>query len=206
MENTQRKENENLTMMKVDLNQLTNDLQVLNKELEDFMTYVVNNQIFTLYNNLVKTDFKVIVFEYYRNFLNNSLNNLLEDVNFKLFFNNDSELYMIRMGDGNVTYTPCQQTSGMETVFLGLSLIYMMSILNIKNSINLICIDELSGQLNDGKGLTYEAKNYCDLFVKILSRFTKKNIVIVDHHIDNMFETLKYEVVGTAEGSKFIAR
>lgn len=206
MENTQRKENESLTMMKVDLNQLTNDLQVLNKELEDFMTYVVNNQIFTLYNNLVKTDFKVIVFEYYRNFLNNSLNNLLEDVNFKLFFNNDSELYMIRMGDGNVTYTPCQQTSGMETVFLGLSLIYMMSVLNIKNSINLICIDELSGQLNNGKGLTYEAKDYCDLFVKILSRFTKKNIIIVDHQIDNMFETLRYEVVGTAEGSKFIAR
>lgn len=206
MEKARDNENQTITTLKVKVNQITNDIQVIEHELEDYMTYVVNNQIFTLYNNLVKTDFKIIVFEYYRNFLNNSLNNLLEDVNFKLFFNNDSELYMIRMGDGNVTYTPCQQTSGMETVFLGLSLIYMMSVLNIKNSINLICIDELSGQLNNGKGLTYEAKDYCDLFVKILSRFTKKNIIIVDHQIDNMFETLRYEVVGTSEGSKFIAR
>lgn len=197
---------ENFTKANIEIVNIENTIEKVKLEYEECVKYTLNNQIFNLYNTIIKNDFKMIIFEYYRNYLNNSLNMLLEDVNFKLFFNNDSELYMIDMSKGTISYTPCNQTSGMESVFLGLSLLYMMSVLNIKNSINLICVDELSGQLNDGKDLTYNAKDYCELFVSILSKFTEKNVMIVDHQVKNMFETTRYEVVGTPEGSKFELR
>lgn len=190
----------------VEVSRLTNNGDNLLKEVGNIYRYVTNNTIFKLYNTLIKDDFKGIVFEYYRNFLNNELNNLLEDVNFKLFWNADNELFMVKMEDGVCSYTPVQQTSGMEVVFLGLSLIYTMSILNIRNSISTIFIDELSGQLNKGDQLGYKARNYQELFVSILSKFTNKQVVIVDHNIRNLYETVNYEVVPSENGSIYIAK
>lgn len=178
-----------------------NLLEKLETEVENIYRFNVNNTIFKLYNTLIKDDFKGIVFEYYRNFLNNELNNLLEDVNFKLFWNADNELFMVKMENGVCSYTPVQQTSGMEVVFLGLSLIYTMSILNIRNSISTIFIDELSGQLNKGDQLGYKARDYQELFVNILAKFTNKQVVIVDHNIRNLYETVNYEVEPGNNGS-----
>lgn len=199
----QRQTEEITTRLAVEKTNAQNKKQNLETEYNNCLRYQINNQIYKVYSQIITSDFKQIVFEYYRNFLNNSLNVLLEDVNFKLFFNNDSDLYMISLKDGVCSYTPCQQVSGMESVFMGLSLIYMMSVLNIKNSISLICIDELSGQLNDGKNLTYDAPDYCELFVKIVNKFKEKNVLIVDHQIKDMFETLKYEVRETENGGKY---
>lgn len=185
---------------------IQNTIDKLELDLENIYRYNVNNNIFKLYNTLIKDDFKGIVFEYYRNYLNNELNNLLEDVNFKLFWNTDNELFMVKMEDGICSYTPVQQTSGMEVVFLGLSLIYTMSILNIRNSISTIFIDELSGQLNKGDQLGYKAKDYQELFVNILTKFNNKQVVIVDHNIRNLYETVNYEVVPNENGSKYIIK
>ena len=128
---------------------------------------------------------------------------ILEDVNFKLMWNNDGELYMIDFQDGFASYRPVQQTSGMETCFLGLTLIYTIHLLNIKNNISNIFIDELSGQLNKGNDLNYSAVDYQELFVMLLQKFKDKTIMIVDHNIKNLFESMTYEVQPANGGSKY---
>lgn len=184
--------------------QQENDIENLNTEMEAYLRYYVNSTIYSVYERLIKQDFKNIVFEYYRNYLNNNLNNLLEEQNFKLFWNNNNELYMIDMRNGKCSYTPVQLTSGMEISFLGLSLIYTMSCLNIKNHVSHIFLDEIGGSLNNGKNLNYDAKNYQELFVNILSKFTNISMFIIDHTIQNMYETVTLEVQPSESGSKYV--
>lgn len=190
--------------LKLRVQSYTNNKLNIQKEYNDLLEYLKNNLIWSVYSKLIKTQFKEIVFEYYRNYLNNTLNYLLENVNFKLFWNNDSELYMIDYKNGICSYQPVQQSSGMETCFLGLSLIYTIHLLNVKNTVSHIFIDEISGTLNKGKELTYEASNYQELLVLILSKFTNKSVFIIDHNITNMFESLTYEVQPSENGSKYI--
>lgn len=170
----------------------------------NYLKYQKNNLVWKIYSKLIKNNFKEIIFEYYRNFLNLTLNNLLVDVNFKLFWNEDSELYHVDYQNGFCSYQPVQQSSGMETTYLGLALIYTIHLLNIKNSISHIFIDEISGTLNAGTELTYEAENYKELLVMVLNKFKDKQIFIIDHSIDNLYQTITYEVQPTTKGSKYI--
>lgn len=190
-------------LKEIELRQNTEKLKLenINAEYEAYIIYQKNKIIWKIYSNIIKTSFKDIVFEYYRNFLNNTLNVILEDVNFKLMWNSDGELYMIDFQNGFASYRPVQQSSGMETCFLGLTLIYAIHLLNIKNSISNIFIDELSGQLNNGNNLNYKADNYHALFVLLLQKFKNKTIMIVDHNITNLFETSEYQVNPSENGS-----
>lgn len=183
---------------------LTNELAQFEKEYTDYLAYLKNDIVWKIYSKLIKDNFKEIVFDYYRTFLNQTLNILLGNVNFKLFWNQDSELYMISYKNGICSYQPVQQSSGMETTFLGLALVYTMHLLNVKNSVSHIFIDEISGTLNDGEDLTYDAENYQELMVLILSKFKDKTVFIVDHNIKNLFETVTYEVQPDKFGSKFV--
>lgn len=193
------------TLQESEIKKNTEEIKLtnLNQEYQDYIQYQKNIIIWKIYSNLIKTGFKDIVFEYYRSFLNNTLNMILEDVNFKLMWNNDGELYMIDFQDGFASYRPVQQTSGMETCFLGLTLIYTIHLLNIKNNISNIFIDELSGQLNKGNDLNYSAVDYQELFVMLLQKFKDKTIMIVDHNIKNLFESMTYEVQPANGGSKY---
>ncbi len=188
--------NSKITETSVAKNQAENNLKNYQKEYDSYIQYVKSQAIWKVYQKLIKGPLKSIVFEYYRTFLNNTLNHILEDVNFKLFWDSNSDLYMISFENGNTTYQSVRQCSGMETVFCGLSLIYTISLLNIKNSISHLFIDELSGTLSKGTNLSYESKNYQDLYVKILNKFTDKTIFIVDHNIDDLGDTT-YEVKRT---------
>jgi len=183
--------------------QFENQLKLTNTQYANYLLYQKNNLIWKLYSKLIKNNFKEIIFEYYRNFLNTTLNVLLEDVPFKLFWNEDSELYHVSYDKGTVTYQPVQQSSGMETTYLGLALVYTIHLLNVKNSISHIFIDEISGTLNAGTELTYEAQNYKELLVLVLNKFKDKSIFIIDHSIDNLYETVTYEVRPDLNGSKY---
>lgn len=190
--------------VQLNLQRLKNNKEQLDTIYSDYLKYQKNNLIWKLYSKLIKDNFKDIVFEYYRTFLNSTLNVLLENVNFKLFWNQDSELYHISHSNGKCIYQPVQQSSGMETCFLGLALVYTIHLLNVKNTISHIFIDEISGTLNSGKGLSYDAENYKELLVLILSKFKDKTLFVIDHSIDNLFETQTYEVVPSPIGSKYV--
>ncbi len=176
------------------------------EEYDNLLKYEKNQIIWKIYSKLIKSNFKDIVFEYYRTFLNNTLNHLLSDVSFKLYWNNNSQLTMINQKDGVITYQPVQLSSGMETTFLGLSLIYCMHLLNVKNSVSHIFIDEISGTLNKGKELSYSAENYQELFVKILFKFKDKSIFLVDHNIDEIRDCKVYEVIPNGKYSIYQLR
>lgn len=188
---------------------LENNIKLLNELEEKWRQYRKKNFIYKTYEKLIKNDFKMAIFNYYRTFLNNKLNILLEGLDFRLYWNNDSNLYLTKFsknenGNTEMLYLPVKLASGMQTTFLGLSLIYSFHLLNIKNSLSHIFIDEISGQLNSGKNngindnedVIDEAtkKNYQEQLVFLLSKFDKKKLFIVDHVIEQLYDTHTYYV------------
>ena len=193
--------NEKDTEFAVKLNTLATNRKQNEEMIDKALLWERNDTIFKVYSKIIKTSFRDIVFEYYRGYLNNTLDILLSDVNFKLFWDSDSQLSMISTNSTQVTYIPVNQASGMETIFSGLALIYTISILNIKHTTSHIFIDELSGQLSTGKNLSGDVKNYQELFVNILSKFNERTIFIVDHNVDDINENVVYEVTKGDNGN-----
>lgn len=193
--------NEKDTEFAVKLNTLATNRKQNEEMIDKALLWERNDTIFKVYSKIIKTSFRDIVFEYYRGYLNNTLDILLSDVNFKLFWDSDSQLSMISTNSTQVTYIPVNQASGMETIFSGLALIYTISILNIKHTTSHIFIDELSGQLSTGKNLSGDVKNYQELFVNILSKFNERTIFIVDHNVDDINENVVYEVTKADNGN-----
>lgn len=186
---------------------MNQNLFTLNELEEKWKDYRKKNFIYKTFEKLIKKDFKYAIFNFYRQFLNNKLNILLEGLDFRLYWNSDSALYMVKFSKNSLDetetiYRPVKLASGMQTSFLGLSLIYTIHLLNVRNSISHIFIDEISGQLNSGKNTNSddddltnsESKNYQEQLVFLLNKFTKKKIFIIDHVIENFWETKTIEV------------
>lgn len=204
LENQYNTLSEHYNKLDKELLTIDNEIENINNELNTWVEYRKNLFIYGIYEKLIKTEFRDSVFEYYRKFLNKSLNVLLEDMNFKLYWDKSGDLYMIEIGNGIQTFRPVQLTSGMQTCFLGLSLIYSIHMLNVKNDISHLFIDEISGQLNNGKELTetetQSIVNYQEQLTLLLSKFTNKKVFIIDHVIQNLFQTMTYEVVKGENG------
>ena len=176
--------------------------QTLNDDLVNVRKYKHLEIIWKVYSKMIKQYFKEIVFDYYRIFINNTLSQILDDVPFKLYWNDGLKMVTYAMGaDGvpKIIYQTVSESSGMETTFLGLSLIYALHILNINNSVSHMFIDEISGTLNNGNNLSYVAENYQELFKKLIHKFTGKSIFIIDHAIEDFDETVTYEVIPNEE-------
>ena len=176
--------------------------QTLNDDLVNVRKYKHLETIWKVYSKMIKQYFKEIVFDYYRIFINNTLSQILDDVPFKLYWNDGLKMVTYAMGaDGvpKIIYQTVSESSGMETTFLGLSLIYALHILNINNSVSHMFIDEISGTLNNGNNLSYVAENYQELFKKLIHKFTDKSIFIIDHAIEDFDETVTYEVIPNEE-------
>lgn len=178
----------------------------INHKLNEYDEYKKRLVTFNVYKTIVEDKFPEAIFLYYQQFINNVLNELLEDMNFKLYWHTSGDLYMTVIENGNIVYRPVLLSSGMQNAFLGLSLVYAIHELNIKNNISHIFIDEISGQLNSGKELSNKEDviNYQSELSNLLSKFKNKSIFIIDHVIENLFETMSYEVVKSSNGSKYI--
>ena len=194
-------------------NQLEKEIVVVNSKINElhrvlfeYDEYKKRLVTFNVYKTIVEDKFPEAIFLYYQQFINNILNELLEDMNFKLYWHTSGDLYMTVIENGNIVYRPVLLSSGMQNAFLGLSLVYAIHELNIKNNISHIFIDEISGQLNSGKELSNKEDviNYQSELSNLLSKFKNKSIFIIDHVIENLFETMSYEVVKSSDGSKYI--
>jgi energy-coupling factor transporter ATP-binding protein EcfA2 len=212
-ERNERDENESMSVMNTQRAQHSlalqrHELKIESNEklIREYVEWQRKSMVFAIYEKLIKRDFKDIVFNYYRSFLNNTLNLLLEGLSFKLFWDESGELYMVEMKDGHAVFRPVQLVSGMETAFQGLALIYAISTLNVKNSVSCIFIDELSGQLNSGKELSKKENivNYQEMFITLLNRFESKNLFVIDHNLEQMFETHAFQVIPSEKGSMYI--
>lgn len=172
------------------------------KEIEQLREYTLTTAVVKQYKTMLgKTGIQKYIFGKIVDILNTKLSDLLEDVDFRLFF--DKESLDLRKYDlkKNII-SGVQMTSGMETSVLGLSLLNSLKMLNQIRKFNFVMIDEVSGQLNSGKDLSYDAQDYQELFVKLLHKIlNNSSIYIVDHVLETLGESKVIEVQGTGDGS-----
>ena len=134
--------------------------------------------------------------------MNEKLNDLLEDLNFRLLFNENNELVMLDLTKTTSPMRYPSQFSGMQTCFSGLSLLYVNRMCNVSFIFDHLFIDEISGQLNSGEDLQYESLNYQEQLKALLRKFEGMNIWIVDHVIREMNEDHLYEVSPSTKGTQ----
>jgi hypothetical protein len=171
-------------------------------EIEQLREYTLTTAVIKQYKTMLgKTGIQKYIFGKIVDILNVKLSDLLEDVDFRLFF--DKESLDLRKYDlSKNIISGVQMTSGMETSILGLSLLNSLKMLNQIRKFNFIMIDEVSGQLNSGKDLSYDAQDYQELFVKLLHKIlNSSSIYIVDHVLESLGESKVIEVQGTNNGS-----
>ena len=151
---------------------------------------------------LGKNGLPIYIFSLIRNPLNEALNESLKELPFKIFFNEDNELKMIT---NSGVIRNVSRTSGMESTFAGLSLIRVLKTKNVTNKNSILFIDEISGSLNDGKDLSYEATDFQESLKKLLHVMKQDfNIFIVDHVIHDMGEDTRYEVIKSDDGNQVV--
>lgn len=180
----------------------TSAIQSNNNKIQQLKQWWLTNAVLRQYKIMLSnTGLQRYIFTKIVDIINSKLNDLLQDVDFRLYF--DKETLRLKMLDlsTNISST-VSLTSGMETSVLGLGLLYSTMILNRTRSFNFIMIDEISGQLNSGKDLTYEAKNYQLLLVNLIRKIAKTHdIYIVDHVLETLGEHRAIEVQKTKNGS-----
>ena len=126
---------------------------------------------------------------------------MLGSLRFRLVFDKSSLTLKFVDLDKRTT-RPVMFVSGMQTIMAGLALIQTRAKMNQSKSVNFIFIDEISGVLNDGKDVSYEADNFKKLMsdlLQVIARTT--SIYIVDHVIENLNENRILEVYPTSDGS-----
>lgn len=172
--------------------------------IHDAIQYRIKDSSMRIYKQIIgKNGLPTYIFDLIRPNLNESLNEMLNGLGFVLQFNESNELKMIKLDDNMQIKQSVAFSSGMESTFLGLSLLYVLKTKNISKKLSILFIDEVTGALNDGSDLSYQAKNYQALFKQLLHKMkTSFNIFIIDHVIKNLDEDIRYEVVPTNDGSQ----
>ncbi len=181
---------------------LENDVILLEKDIQSLKKYTLTSAVVKQYktmlgnNGLQKYLFTKIV-----DILNKKLSSLLEGVPMRLFFDKSS-LELRKLDLNKKVISGVLLSSGMESSILGLSLLNSLKSLNQIRDYNFLFIDEISGQLNNGNGLSYKAENYENIFVKLLSKMKEHScLYVVDHDIEDIGETSTLEFIPTQNGS-----
>lgn len=184
------------------LKQKTEDIK---SSLASAIKYRTVDSSLKLYKTLIgKNGLPQHIFRIISSHLNHKLNDLLEDLNFRLAFTDQNDLVMIDLSKPNVPHRTMAQLSGMQTCFAGLSLIYVNRQCNNQFIFDWMFIDEVSGQLNSGTDLSYESMNYQHQLSLLLQKFTQVNTMIVDHVIDDLGESNRLEAVPGDDGTRII--
>lgn len=172
------------------------------KDIEALKKYTLTSAVVKQYKTMLgKNGLQKYIFGKIVDILNSKLSILLENVSMRLFFDKDS-LDLRKHDLKKNILSGVQMASGMESSILGLSLLKALKSLNQIRKFNILMIDEISGQFNDGTGLTYKAYNYQDLFTKLLLKIKDDTCVyVVDHVIKDLGETSTLEVELTPNGS-----
>lgn len=105
--------------------------------------------------------------------INNELMNLLEDVDFQIFFNNDLVLELVHDITPKETIE-CVTSSGMERTFSAIVLKLALRKINTKSKPSFLIFDEIMGKLN---------KKNVEKFNNLIEKIKKQidNIIIIEH-------------------------
>ncbi len=201
--------NETVEMIKDSKSKLIIESETAQKIIDENLIKIEQLKQYTLTTSVVK-QYKTMlgnkglqqyIFVKIIDILNTKLSNLLENVSLRLFFDKDT-LELRKYDLRSNVISGVQMSSGMETSILGISLLNALKSLNQIRRFNFIMIDEISGQLNSGQGLSYKAYNYQEVFADLLNRIKEDTCVyVVDHVIENLGESNILEVQLTDNGS-----
>ena len=181
---------------------INSDIEKLRADIDNAIQYRIVESSLKQYKSLIgKSGLPQHIFRLVKGVLNSKLNDLLEDLNFRLQFNDDNQLVMLDLTKSSIPQRYPSQFSGMQTCFAGLSLLYVNRICNNTFLFDTLFIDEISGQLNSGEDLSYESFNYQEQLNELLKKFVGMNIWIVDHVIKDLEVDHTYEVVPSADGA-----
>lgn len=188
---------------RTDIKVLTSQNESDKANVRNAIAYRIADSSMRIYKQIIgKSGLPTHIFSMIRQNLNDSLNEMLSGLGFVLNFNESNELKMIKIDDNMQIKQSVAFSSGMESTFLGLSLLYVLKTKNVSKKVNVLFIDEVTGALNDGSDLSYTAKNYQERFKELIHKMKSQfNIFIIDHVIKDLDEDTRYEVVPTENGS-----
>lgn len=154
-------------------------------DIEDARRYRVFSSSMRLYKQLLgKKGLPVFIFSHIIPMLNKKMNELLNSVKFRLMF--DKETLTLKFHDIEKGVSRSVKfTSGMENTIIGLTLVHVIRKINNSKKFDAIFIDEISGKLNSGKDLEYDAPNYQKIVSDFLVELSKDmKVFIVDHVLE----------------------
>ena len=113
--------------------------------------------------------------------INNELGNLLKDVNFEVYMDDQFNLRLVHTETGNET--PAVQASGMERTVTSLAFKVALRMINKRSKSNIIILDEVAGKLDGEKS---------DMFNELLQRIKERveKILIVEHSFQVAYDHL----------------
>jgi len=167
-------------------------LTYIDEEIENAKKWHVATLTFNVYNKIVGGSvLQNTLFSKLSSILNSDLDNLLSSVNFKIGFDKSTHNFIFIDKIGGNTKRPISQISGMEETFSALALISVIKKRKIKQNVNFLFIDEITGKLNDGNeisDLDKNAKNYQEIMGQMIMKMaelTSSKLLIIDHVIDS---------------------
>lgn len=208
IDNQLKTESTELTNIEVKHAQTLKSIEELHLIIDDIKKWKFVDASLKLYKKMLgKNGLPQYIFAHIVPLINSKLNECLSNVDFRLLFNSETlELRFIDLSK-NVS-RPVQFISGMQKTITGLSIIHVLRLLNHSKQLNVLMIDEISGKVNNGKKLSYEAKNYQNILRDFIVHISSTSrILFVDHVLDfDSIDTGIIEVIPTENGATITQR
>jgi large subunit ribosomal protein L32 len=154
---------------------VNNQIKELHKDIKLFNKYKSEDEILNIYMKCVHRDgLPTFLLKKSINLLNRDLENLLYDVNYKIFFDDELELKMSSKSRLDVSQNVIEG-SGMERTFASLALKIALRKLNNRSKPNILLLDEVMGKL---------LADSVDLFIQLLDRikYQVDKLIIIEHN------------------------
>ena len=193
-----------LQQVTYEVNTIDSNIDTLKIDIDNAKTWQLVTASLKLYKRIIgKNGLSQYVFAHILPSINSHLAQVVKDVDFRLYF--DTETLELRFLDLKTNVSRgLQFISGMEQTVAALTIASIRRQLNYSKRYNFVFIDEISGTLNDGKNVTYDAKNYKSIVSKYIQRLSESiQVFIIDHVLD--FNGAKiYEIQPSKEGAKIV--
>lgn len=193
---------EKLYQIVIKLESANINLDRIEKDIEDSIKYRIMDASLSIYKTFIsKKGLNTLVFDAVSKKLNVHMNDLLQDSPYKLSFING----VLQLIDSNNPELPVMRSapafSGMQIILGGLSLFYVLRNTSLGTRYDAVFIDEVSGPLNDGKELTYNAIDYKEQLVKMIAKMRDTSKVFIVDHVLDFYDGSVLEVYPSAEGA-----
>ena len=203
--------NADIATMQADLSANNVRIEALKKDLQASKKWSIANLVYNAYKQCTsKRGLVSYVFAAIATSLNAQLNDLLDSLNYRVFFdiNDNNVLKMIDLM-GSKSIRSVSQMSGMEGTFAGLAIVHLILTQRLNKVGNILLIDEISGKLSNGQivGAEHDVNNinYQQVLMQLLTKLSAiRKTLIVDHVLQQDEFDSALTVVANTDGTSSI--